>query len=180
MAGLVSPSVGSRGVHEIARFWTVRLKCDGETGEGCGAAGPGRTAAKDPSTSAPVRHPAHCRNSGRSPSATKQQAAGHDRKTTKLARYKLGRITADDADGYHRVACPAAMGKIRCPLRPASMLLDWDRPKILAPPGKPARLLRPADHHRPGGRGSQGQAETRLPVKSPPPVLHPMPRAFDV
>jgi hypothetical protein len=65
------------------------------------------------------------------------------------------------------------MGKIRCPLRPASMLLDWDRPKILAPPGKPARLLRPADHHRPRGRGSQGQAETRLPVKSPPPVLHP-------
>jgi hypothetical protein len=24
--------------------------------------------------------------------------------------------------------CPAAMGKIRCPLRPASMTLDRDRP----------------------------------------------------
>ena len=37
-------------------------------------------------------------------------------------------------DGYHRVQCPAAMGKVRCPLRPASMLLDRDRPEILRPP----------------------------------------------
>ena len=36
--------------------------------------------------------------------ATKEQAADHDRKTAELARYKLGRITADDSDGYHRVA----------------------------------------------------------------------------
>jgi hypothetical protein len=69
--------------------------------------------------------------------ATKEQAADHDRKTAELARYKLGRITADDADGYHRVACPAATGKIRCPLRPASMLLDRDRPEILHPPQHP-------------------------------------------
>src|SRR5262249_28768955 len=46
-------------------------------------------------------------------------------------------ITADDADGYHRVACPAAMGKIRCPLRPASMTPDRDRPQILHPPEHP-------------------------------------------
>jgi hypothetical protein len=51
--------------------------------------------------------------------ATKEQAADHDRKTSELARYKLGRLTADDPDGYHRVACPAVTGKIRCPLRPA-------------------------------------------------------------
>jgi hypothetical protein len=69
--------------------------------------------------------------------ATKAQAAGHDRKTSELARYKLGRITADDADGYHRVQCPAAMGKVRCPLRPASMLLDRDRPEILQAPEHP-------------------------------------------
>ena len=69
--------------------------------------------------------------------ATKEQAADHDRKTSELARYKLGRITADDADGYHRVQCPAAMGKVRCPLRPASMLLDRDRPEILQPPEHP-------------------------------------------
>ncbi len=69
--------------------------------------------------------------------ATREQAADWDRKTAELARYKLGRITADDADGYHRVQCPAAMGKIRCPLRPASMTLDRDRPEILHPPRHP-------------------------------------------
>jgi len=69
--------------------------------------------------------------------ATKEQAADHDRKTAELARYKLGRITADDTDGYHRVACPAVTGKIRCPLRPASMTLDRTRPEILQPPEHP-------------------------------------------
>ena len=57
--------------------------------------------------------------------------------TAELARYKLGRLTADDEDGYHRVPCPAAMGKIRCPLRPPSMTLDRDRPEILTPPEHP-------------------------------------------
>ena len=69
--------------------------------------------------------------------ATSQQAADHDHKTAELARYKLGRITRDDQDGYHRVACPAVTGKIRCPLRPASMRLDRDRPEILQPPEHP-------------------------------------------
>jgi hypothetical protein len=69
--------------------------------------------------------------------ATREQAADHDRKTAELARCKLGRITADDADGYHRVQCPAAIGKIRCPLRPASLRLDRDRPEILQPPQHP-------------------------------------------
>jgi hypothetical protein len=69
--------------------------------------------------------------------ATTQQAADHDRQTAELARYKLGRITADDPDGYHRVQCPAAMGKIRCPLRPPSMALDRSRPEILQPPQDP-------------------------------------------
>ena len=61
----------------------------------------------------------------------------HDANTAELARYKLGRISRDDDDGYHRVQCPAAMGKIRCPLRPASMSLDRDRPEILTPPEDP-------------------------------------------
>jgi len=69
--------------------------------------------------------------------ATKEQAADHDRQTSELARHKLGRLTADDPDGYHRVQCPAAAGKIRCPLRPASMTLDRDRPEILQPPEHP-------------------------------------------
>jgi hypothetical protein len=69
--------------------------------------------------------------------ATSQQAADHDHKTSELARYKLGRLTADDQDGYHRVACPAVMAKIRCPLRPSSMTLDRGRPEILQPPENP-------------------------------------------
>jgi hypothetical protein len=69
--------------------------------------------------------------------ATKEQAADHDRKTSELARHKLGRLTRDDRDGYHRVQCPAAMGKIRCPPRPPSMTLDRDRPEILSTPEHP-------------------------------------------
>jgi len=69
--------------------------------------------------------------------ATPEQTAAHDRQTAETARHKLGRVTADDADGYHRVMCPAAMGKIRCPARPASMALDRNRPEILTPPEHP-------------------------------------------
>jgi hypothetical protein len=71
------------------------------------------------------------------PGAAKEQATDHDRKTGELARYKLGRLTRDDADGYHRVQCPAVTGKIRCPLRPSSMTLDRGRPEILQPPQHP-------------------------------------------
>jgi hypothetical protein len=71
------------------------------------------------------------------PAATAQDTAGHDIRTAELARHKLGRLTADDADGYHRVTCPAATGKLRCPLRPASMALDRSRPEILTPPPRP-------------------------------------------
>jgi hypothetical protein len=69
--------------------------------------------------------------------ATKEQATDHDRQTAELTRCKPGRITADDTDGYHRVQCPAIIGKIRCPLRPASMTLDRARPEILTPPEHP-------------------------------------------
>jgi hypothetical protein len=71
------------------------------------------------------------------PAATPEDTAAHDQQTAELARHKLGRLTADDPDGYHRVTCPAAMGKIRCPLRPDSMTLDRSRPEILNPPGHP-------------------------------------------
>jgi hypothetical protein len=69
--------------------------------------------------------------------ATPEQAAAHDQQTAETARYKLGKITSDDHDGYHRVACPAVTGKIRCPLRPASMTLPRNRPEILTPPEHP-------------------------------------------
>ena len=71
------------------------------------------------------------------PGATPKQTAAHDQQTAELARHKPGRHTADDADGYHRVTCPAVTGKIRCPLRPASMRLNRDRPEILTPPEHP-------------------------------------------
>jgi hypothetical protein len=71
------------------------------------------------------------------PAATIEQAAAHDTQTAELARHKLGPITADDADGYHRVACPAVTGKIRCPLRPDAMKLDRSRPEVLTPPENP-------------------------------------------
>jgi hypothetical protein len=69
--------------------------------------------------------------------ATPGEITAHDTRAGELARHKPGRISADDADGYHRIMCPAAMGKIRCPLRPESMTLDRSRPEILTPPEQP-------------------------------------------
>ncbi len=71
------------------------------------------------------------------PGASAAEVAAHDQQTAELARYKLGLHTGEDADGYRRHACPAAAGKIRCPLRPESMTLSRDRPEILTPPGHP-------------------------------------------
>jgi hypothetical protein len=71
--------------------------------------------------------------------ATEEQVADHDARSAELARYKLGRACADDADGYHRVECPAVMGKLRCPLRPPSMALPHDRPEVLSPPEHPQK-----------------------------------------
>jgi hypothetical protein len=71
------------------------------------------------------------------PGAPAADTAAHDQQTAELSRHKLGRITSDDTDGYHRVSCPAAVSKIRCPLRPASMTLPRDRPEILDPPQHP-------------------------------------------
>jgi len=71
------------------------------------------------------------------PAASRDDTAAHDQQTAELARHKLGRLTADDTDGYHRVTCPAAAGKLRCPLRPGSLTLDRSRPEILAPPEHP-------------------------------------------
>ncbi len=105
-------------------------------------------------------------------SATPEDAAAHDARTAELARYKLGRITADDTDGYHRVQCPAAMGKIRCPLRPPSMTLDRDRPEILQPPQHPQACCAQQTITVPADVLAK-TAQKRLPVKSAPPVLRP-------
>jgi hypothetical protein len=71
------------------------------------------------------------------PAATPEETTAHDARAAELSRHKLGRISADDTDGYHRVMCPAVMGKIRCPHRPESMKLDRARPEVLTPPGHP-------------------------------------------
>jgi hypothetical protein len=71
------------------------------------------------------------------PAATAEDTAAHDQQAAELSRHKLGRLTSDDADGHHRVICPATAGKIRCPLRPESMKLPRDRPEILTPPQHP-------------------------------------------
>ncbi len=69
--------------------------------------------------------------------ATPEQTAAHDQQAAELSRYKLSSITSHDHDGYHRVICPAAQGKLRCPLRPASMTHPHDRPQVLTPPAHP-------------------------------------------
>ena len=92
--------------------------------------------------------------------ATPGQVSAHDQQSAELTRHKLGPITSDDADGYHRVMCPAAMGKVRCPLRLASMTLDPRPAGDPHPARAPARLLRPADHHR----AAQVAAKTRVAV----------------
>ncbi|MHB1719942.1 MAG: hypothetical protein ACYCV1_07390 [Acidimicrobiales bacterium] len=69
--------------------------------------------------------------------AGKEETSAHDAAAAELARYKLGRVSADDADGYHRVACPAVMGKLRCPLRESSRALSFSRPEVLSPPEHP-------------------------------------------
>jgi hypothetical protein len=71
------------------------------------------------------------------PGASTAGTAVHDQKTAGLSRRKLGVHAGDDADGYRRHTCPAAAGKIRCPLRPASMAPGRSRPEILTPPQQP-------------------------------------------
>jgi hypothetical protein len=69
--------------------------------------------------------------------ATEAETAAHDAKAAELCRRRLAPLTGYDEDGYHRVGCPAARGKLRCPLRPASMALDHTRPEVSSPPEHP-------------------------------------------
>jgi hypothetical protein len=69
--------------------------------------------------------------------ASEEETAAHDARSAELARYKMGVVSSDDADGFHRVACPAVLGKVRCPRRPASMALSAERPEITSAPEEP-------------------------------------------
>ena len=71
------------------------------------------------------------------PTASTEQTAAHDHQSAELATHKLSPITAYDRDGYRRVICPAAQGKLRCPLKPGSLTLPHDRPTILTAPEHP-------------------------------------------
>jgi hypothetical protein len=70
--------------------------------------------------------------------ASAEQTAQHDQQCRELHRHKLTPLTRPDPDGYHRVTCPAVSGKLRCPLRPTSLSLGYDRPTITAPAQPPA------------------------------------------
>jgi hypothetical protein len=69
--------------------------------------------------------------------ASEEEIAAHDQRSAELSRYKMGVVSSDDADGFHRVACPAVLGKVRCPRRPASMALSAQRPEITSAPEEP-------------------------------------------
>jgi len=66
-----------------------------------------------------------------------EETEAHDTRSAELARYRFSVVSADDADGFHRVMCPAAAGKLRCPRRERSMALAHSRPEILSPPEHP-------------------------------------------
>jgi hypothetical protein len=66
--------------------------------------------------------------------ASAEETAAHDARSAELDRYRFSVLNSDDADGHHRVMCPAGAGKLRCPQRPDSMALSHARPEILAPP----------------------------------------------
>jgi hypothetical protein len=74
--------------------------------------------------------------------ANAKQTEAHDRLCQELSSHKLSPITGHDPDGYRRVLCPAVQGKLRCPLRPASMELDHTRPQVPRPPEHPPKCCR--------------------------------------
>ena len=74
--------------------------------------------------------------------ASPEELAAYDKKAAELASYKLGRVASEDQDGYWRAGCPAVLGKARCPLRPESLGLPYDRPSVTSPPQHPPLCCR--------------------------------------
>jgi hypothetical protein len=100
---------GTRGTHEGAICWNANLYCPST---------PTALFALEPLA--------------RGASETERET--HDAKSTELARYRFAVVSSDDGDGFHRVMCPAAAGKLRCPKRAASMALAHTRPEVLSVP----------------------------------------------
>ena len=106
------------------------------------------------------------------PGGQRVRDPAHDERAAELARYKLGRLSTDDADGYHRVMCPAAMGKLRCPRRAGSLALSYDRPEITAPPDPAPRCCTQATLSVPPEVNAK-TAEARLSLECASPLLCP-------
>ena len=107
------------------------------------------------------------------PAATAEQVAAHDQRTAELSRYKLGRHTADDADGYHRAGLPRRGRQDPLPAPPG---LDAAQPRQARDPHParaPARLLHPAHYHRPAPGRGQDTPKARLPIPGMAAVLPP-------
>lgn len=72
--------------------------------------------------------------------APPEEVAAHEQSCAELGSYRFSRIAGPDADGYERASCPAVAGRLRCPLKAASMALSATHPSVLdPPPGEPAR-----------------------------------------
>lgn len=64
---------------------------------------------------------------------SKDEASAHNARYAELARYRLSPLSAPDRDGYQRLICPAAAGKLRCPLKPSSLALSAENPTLTGP-----------------------------------------------
>jgi hypothetical protein len=71
--------------------------------------------------------------------ASIEEAAAHDRACEELERYRFTRHTGPDTDGFERMMCPAAAGRVRCPLVEPSLTLGFGRPTVSEPPEHPPR-----------------------------------------
>ncbi len=66
--------------------------------------------------------------------ASEEETVAHDARFAELMRYKFCALSAPDDDGYQRVICPAAAGKVRCPHKAASLALSYEHPSVTHPP----------------------------------------------
>jgi hypothetical protein len=71
--------------------------------------------------------------------ASEEETAAHDARFAELMRYRFRALSAPDDEGYQRVVCPAAAGKVRCPHKAASLALSYERPSVAHPPTEPPR-----------------------------------------
>ena len=71
--------------------------------------------------------------------ASDAERVAHDARFAELSSYKFSALCKPDDDGYQRVMCPAAAGKVRCPHKASSMLLSFDHPSVKGEPAEAPR-----------------------------------------